>query len=154
MSAITLGSWIVGTDTARGARPGRVHVMSERTGARVCVAETPEDAAFIALAPELHAALRKLYMAPTADARDEALFEAENLLGKASAILLLRLPANGGVAATAAECERLRENNAELRYALECIDQAWPAHGTDVRNPIADAMAAKARAAIAKTVQS
>ena len=43
----------------------------------------------------------------------------------------------------------------KLAYALECIVRAWPAHGFDVNNPMADAMAAKARAALAEAgVQS
>ena len=42
----------------------------------------------------------------------------------------------------------------DLLYALECIVQSWPAHGTGVNNPMADAMAAKAHAALAKAMQS
>jgi hypothetical protein len=43
----------------------------------------------------------------------------------------------------------------DLLEALEAISQSWGAHGTEVNNPMADAMAARARKALAKAgVQS
>lgn len=42
----------------------------------------------------------------------------------------------------------------ELLEALEAISAAWPAHGSNVQNETADAMAARARAALAKAGRS
>lgn len=50
----------------------------------------------------------------------------------------------------AAERDRLREVNAELIETLRIISDSWPPHGSDCVNNMADAMAAKARAALAK----
>ena len=38
----------------------------------------------------------------------------------------------------------------DMLAALEIISQSWPAHDSESASPVADAMAAKARAAIAK----
>jgi hypothetical protein len=52
--------------------------------------------------------------------------------------------------ATAAEIIFLRDANVALLEALKAIRDSWPAHGSETRNEMADAMAEKARAAIAK----
>ena len=63
----TPGPWAVGTDTARDAAPGRVHVLAQSITTSgletVAVAATEANARFIAAAPELLAALQALTQA-------------------------------------------------------------------------------------------
>lgn len=71
-TAHTAGPWIVGTDTARGARPGRVHILAKITGIlnRVAIAEYDFDAPLIAAAPELLAALEQIAALPAVTAKN------------------------------------------------------------------------------------
>lgn len=58
--SITAGSWIVGTDTSRGALEGRVHILATTQSGvlmKVGAALTEDDARLMAASPDLLSAL-------------------------------------------------------------------------------------------------
>ena len=66
----TPGPWVVGTDTARGADRGRVHILGNTGGelVRIAAAQTPADARLIAAAPEMLTVLHAVVAAHDATA--------------------------------------------------------------------------------------